>query len=169
MKQMKSVFIVAALLFGAIQFGNAQKVAHINVQALMENHPDLLKAQKQIESIAESYEKDYTGMLSEFNTKKDKYIAEESTMTDAQNQERANELQNMEKNIRDFMTTAQKNLQEKEMEFTKPIMDKVKEAIQKVAREKGYEYVFDSTTGASNLILAEGPDLLTDVKKELGL
>lgn len=169
MKQMKSVFIVAALLFGAIQFGNAQKVAHINVQALMENHPDLLKAQKQIETIAESYEKDYTGMISEFNTKKDKYIAEEGTMTDAQNQERAIELQNMEKNIRDFMVTAQKNLQDKEIELTKPIRDKVKGAIQKVARAKGYEFVFDSTEGASNLIFSEGPDLLADVKKELGL
>lgn len=169
MKQMKSLFIAAALLFGAIQFANAQKVAHINVQALMENHPDLLKAQKQIESIAESYEKDYNGMISEFNTKKDKYIAEESSMTDAQNQERVIELQNMEKNIREFMAAAQKNLQEKEIELTKPIREKVKAAIQKVARDKGYEFVFDSTEGASNLIFAEGHDLLMDVKKELGL
>src|SRR5690606_21097670 len=169
MKQMKSLFIAAALLFGAIQFANAQKVAHINVQALMENHPDLLKAQKQIESIAESYEKDYNGMISEFNTKKDKYIAEESSMTDAQNQERVIELQNMEKNIREFMAAAQKNLQEKEIELAKPIREKVRAAIQKVARAKGYEFVFDSTEGASNLIFAEGHDLLMDVKKELGL
>lgn len=169
MKKMKSVFIAVALMFGVAQFVNAQKVAHINVQELMENHPDLLKAQKQLETIAESYDKDYRGLVTEFNNVKDKYIAEEDTVTDAENQERAIKLQNMQRSIQEFMTEAQTKLGEKELELTKPIMDKVRDAIQKVARAKGYEYVFDSTVGASNVLLADGPDLLADVKKELGI
>lgn len=168
MKQLKSVLIAIALLVGASQFTYAQKVAHINVQTLMENNPDLLKAQKQIETMAEAYDKDYKGLVAEFNTKKDKYIAEEASMTDAQNQERALELQNMQKSIQQFSENAQKQLYEKEEELKKPIVDKVKAAIQKVARAKGYEYVLDSSMG-SGVLVADGPDLLNDVKKELGL
>jgi outer membrane protein len=168
MKQLKSVFIAIALLVGASQFTYAQKVAHINVQALMENNPDLLKAQKQIETMAEAYDKDYKGLVTEFNTKKDKYIAEEANMTDAQNQERALELQNMQKSIQQFTENAQKQLYDKEEELKKPILEKVKAAINKVAKAKGYEFVLDSTNG-SGVLVADGPDLLNDVKKELGL
>ena len=41
-------------------------------------------------------------------------------------------------------------------------------AIQKVARAKGFKYVLDSTTG-TGLILADGYDLMADVKKDLGI
>jgi outer membrane protein len=46
-------------------------------------------------------------------------------------------------------------------------MEKAQAAIQKVARAKGIQYVLDSTTG-SGVLLADGTDLLVDVKKELG-
>ena len=36
-----------------------------------------------------------------------------------------------------------------------------------VAKEKGFNYVLDSTTG-SGVLVAEGTDLLADVKKALG-
>jgi outer membrane protein len=49
----------------------------------------------------------------------------------------------------------------------KPITDKAKAAIQKVARAQGFEYVLDSTVGGG-VILADGKDLMADVKKELG-
>ena len=40
--------------------------------------------------------------------------------------------------------------------------------MQKVARAKGYEYVLDSTTG-TGIIMADGYDLMNDVKAELGI
>lgn len=168
MKQMKSVFIAIALLLGVSQFANAQKVAHINMQQLIENHPDMLNANKQLEKMAETYDKDYKLMVTEFNNKKDKYIAEEATVTEAVNQERAIELQNMQKSINDFGMDARKKLEEKEIELKKPIGEKVTASIQKVARAKGYEFVFDSSVG-SGILLADGPDLLNDVKKDLNI
>ena len=46
-----------------------------------------------------------------------------------------------------------------------PILEKARTAIEKVGRSQGYQYVLDS----SSLLLAEGKDLLVDVKKELGI
>jgi outer membrane protein len=43
-------------------------------------------------------------------------------------------------------------------------MDRAKAAIEKVGKAKGYQYIVD----ASGLLLADGPDLTGDVKKELG-
>ena len=71
----------------------------------------------------------------------------------------------MQKRIQDYGQNAQKELQTKQDEITKPIYEKVRTAIQKVGKAKGYEYVMDSST----LLLAEGPNVTADVKKELGL
>lgn len=167
MKSLKSIVAILALV-GASHFVSAQKVAHINLQQLIENHPDMLSANKQLETIADTYDKDYTMMVTEFTNKRDKYIAEESTTSEAVNQERAIELQNMQKSIQDFYTDAQKKLSEKELELKKPIAEKVTEAIQKVAKAKGYEYVLDATSG-SGVLYAAGVDIMDDVKKELGI
>lgn len=165
---MKSLFIAAALMFGVSQFANAQKVAHINVQALIESHPEMAMANKQLETMAEQYDKEYRDMVNEYQTKLQRYMSEEETVSEIQNQERAVELQNMQKSIQDFAATAQKTLQDKELELKRPIGEKTTTAIQKVGRAKGYDFVLDSTLGAG-VILADGPDLLNDVKKELGI
>ena len=46
---------------------------------------------------------------------------------------------------------------------------KAKNAIQKVAKEKGYSYVFDTSVGALLYWPEDSDDLLPLVKKELGL
>ena len=53
------------------------------------------------------------------------------------------------------------------MDLYKPIMEKAQAAIKKVAKEKGFNYVIDATLG-SGLLVADGTDLLADVKKSLG-
>ena len=58
-------------------------------------------------------------------------------------------------------------MQKKEEELTAPIMEKVFEAIQIVGREKGFDYVIDSSKG-QGLLLADGTDIMADVKIYLG-
>jgi outer membrane protein len=54
------------------------------------------------------------------------------------------------------------------MTLLKPITEKAKSAILKVARAQGIHYVLDSTQGGG-VIMADGKNLLDDVKKELGI
>ena len=49
----------------------------------------------------------------------------------------------------------------------KPISEKAQAAIIKVANAQGFDYVLDSTQG-QGVILANGKDLMGDVKSELG-
>jgi outer membrane protein len=70
----------------------------------------------------------------------------------------------MEKRIQEYGQTAQKELQSKETELMKPIQEKIKAAIQKVGKAKGFQYILNS----QDLLLADGPNLTADVKKELG-
>jgi outer membrane protein len=103
-------------------------------------------------------------MADEFQAKLKKYDTEASTVTDLINAERQKEVQDMQKRIQDFGQNAQKELQQKQEEITKPIYEKVRASIQKVGKAKGFQYVLDGST----LLLADGPNLTADVKKDLG-
>ena len=49
----------------------------------------------------------------------------------------------------------------------KPLYDKAREAIEKVAAAQGFDYVMDSSQGSS-VLMAKGKDLMAEVKTELG-
>ena len=90
---------------------------------------------------------------------------EEEAKTAEENSKRAEEVQGMQANINAYRQGALEDLQKKQEDLIAPILEKARTAIQKVGRSQGYEYVLDS----SSLLLAEGKDLLVDVKKELGI
>lgn len=165
MKKLKSLFIAAALFLGASQIASAQtKMAHVDIQEIMTKMPAVLDAQKQMEKLSQTYQNDYKTMGEEYQAKLKKYEAEATTVSEKMNIERQKEVQDMERRITEFGQTAQKELSTKEAELMKPIQDKVKAAIQKVGKAKGFQYVMDLNT----LLLADGTNLTADVKKELG-
>lgn len=166
MKQIKTL-LIAFVLFVSAQVSAQSKLAHINVQALMENMPEMKAAKTQLEKIQDQYDKDYKTMVQEYQTKLQKYEQEAPTAGEALNETRSKEMQDMGSRIQQFQQTAGKDLQQKELDLYKPILEKAQAAIQKVAKAKGFQYVLDSTTG-SGVLVADGTDLLADVKKELG-
>lgn len=166
MKQLKTLLLATALCIGTVSFTQAQsKVAHINTQELVAAMPETKAAQAELETLSKTYQTDIQTMATEFQNKVKQYEAEASTKTDEENAKRGQEVQGMEQNIRQYQGTAQQDLQKKEAELFKPIQEKAIAAINKVAKAQGFQYVLD----ANALIVAEGKDLLVDVKKELGL
>lgn len=165
MKQIKTLLLAAIFILVANQTTNAQaKTAHVDVSEIMAKMPAMLDAQKQLETLSGTYDADYKRMVEEYQAKLKKYEAESATVTDAINGDRSKEVQDMQKRIVDFRDNAQKELQQKESDIVKPLMEKVRESIQKVGKAKGFQYVLDGST----LLLAEGTNLTADVKKDLG-
>lgn len=165
MKRLKSLLIAAVLFLGTTQAISAQaKTAHVDVNEIISKMPAMLDAQKQLEKLSATYDAEYKTMAEEYQNKIRKYDQEASTVTDAVNQTRQTEVQDLVKRITDYRDNAQKELQKKEADMVKPLMDKIKASIAKVGKAKGYQYVLN----ASDLLLADGPDLTADVKKDLG-
>jgi outer membrane protein len=165
MKQFKTLVIAALVFIAGNQAINAQaKTAHVDVSDLMTKMPAMLEAQKQLEKLSGTYDTEYKTMVEEYQNKLKKYEQEATTVTEAVNETRSKEVQDMQKRIVDYRDNAQKELQQKESDIVKPIMDKVKASIQKVGKAKGYQYVLNS----EGLLLADGPNITADVKKDLG-
>jgi outer membrane protein len=165
MNQIKTLLIAALVSLGATQTTNAQaKTAHVDVAEIMTKMPAMIDAQKQLETLSATYDADYKKMVQEYQAKLQQYEKEATTVTDAVNEERSKEVQDIQKRIVDFRDNAQKELQQKESDIIKPITEKVRNSIQKVGKAKGYQYVLD----ASGLLLADGPNITEDIKKDLG-
>ncbi|AWK07387.1 hypothetical protein HYN56_08860 [Flavobacterium crocinum] len=165
MKQIKTLLIAAILILGASNTMNAQaKVAHVDVSEIMSKMPAMLDAQNQLQKLSGTYDAEYKKMVDEYQVKIKKYETEAATVTDAVNGERSKEVQDMQKRIVDYRDNAQKELQQKETDIVKPLMEKVRASIQKVGKAKGFQYILDGST----LLLADGPNITADVKKDLG-
>lgn len=165
MKQIKTLLIASILLISGTQAINAQsKIAYVQVGELMTKMPAMLDAQKQLEKLSATYDVEYKGMVEEYQSKLKKYEQEAPTVGDAINESRSKEVQDMQKRITDYRDTAQKELQQKEQEITKPIIEKVKASIQKVGKAQGFQFVLNG----EGLLLADGPNLTADVQKDLG-
>ncbi|AMO20805.2 hypothetical protein B0A78_01605 [Flavobacterium columnare NBRC 100251 = ATCC 23463] len=163
MKQLKSLLIATVMFLGISGMNAQSKTAHIDVQQLLSKMPEMTTAKAQLETLSKTLDAEYSKMVTEYQTKMKKYESEAQTAGDAENEKRAKEMQDMGQRIQQYRDNAQKQISDKETEVVKPIMEKAKTAVIKVARAKGFQYVMDS----SALILADGPNLFEDVKKEL--
>ncbi|HSJ11669.1 MAG TPA: OmpH family outer membrane protein [Gillisia sp.] len=169
MKQFKTFILAVALTVGATAFTNAQsKIAHIASQELVESMPAFKDAMTQLEKLQKTYDTEIKDMYTEAQKTMQRYEAEAATKTEEENQKRAMELQSTQRRIQEHGQNAQQDLQKKELDLLKPVYEKARTSIQKVARAKGYDYVLDSSNG-SGVIMADGYNLMPDVKKELGI
>ena len=166
MKHLKTLLFATALFIGATSFTTAQsKLAHINTQDLIKAMPEYKVAQTDIEKLGKTYETTIQTSLKELETKLKQYNADAEAQTQEENQKRMQEVEGMKQSLSQYQQQAQKDLQEKEFNMIKPITEKARVAIEKVAAAQGIDYVFE----AAGLIVAKGKDLMADVKAELNL
>ncbi|WP_395043949.1 OmpH family outer membrane protein [Flavobacterium sp.] len=164
MKQFKTLLIAIVALFGAQTINAQAKLAHVDTNEIMLKMPAVIDGQNQLKKLGETYDKDYKLLVDEYQAKIKKYDAEGATVTDAVNQTRQVEVQDMIKRINEFKETAQTELQKKEADIMKPITEKIRASIEKVGKAKGFQYVLNAET----LLLKDGTDITPDVKKDLG-
>lgn len=169
---MKKILIaIVACLF--LCGGNAMaqknlKFGHINSHDLMEIMPGRDSVQTVLQQEMSGLEEQLKSMQSEMEKRYNDYMENQSGWTELIRNTKQRELQDMGARIQEFQENAQKQLQQREQELVKPMVDRAKKAISDVAAEGGYTYIFDTAVGA---IIYEdgGEDIMPLVKKKLGL
>ena len=169
---MKKTVIAIAICLLAFS-GNAMaqknpKLGHINSTELMQIIPGRDSAQAVLQAEVTELESTLKSMQSELETRYNDYMQNQQGWTELIRQTKQKELQDMNARIQEFGENAQKQLQERETELFKPLIERAKDAIKEVAREGGYSYIFDSGTGAT-LYDEGGGDIMPLVKKKLGI
>ena len=167
----KTLIASVACLFAFGGTAMAQKnikLGHINSNELMQIMPGRDSAQTILQAEVTELEQTLKSMQSEAEQRYNDYVANQSGWTELIRQTKQREIQDMGARIQEFQENAQKQLQQREQDLLKPIIDRAKKAIEDVAREGGYTYILDSGT-ASVLYSQDSDDIMPQVKKKLGL
>ncbi len=160
--------LVLALLASTVMAQKASKFGHVNAAELINLMPERKVAMAKMDTVTKEMEKQLQEMAAEFRSKQEKYMAEAGKLTDVLKADKEVELQNLSTRIQNFQQQAEESLQAKQQELMDPIITKAKKAIEQVAKENNYTYIFDTSTGAL-LFWEESDNVINLVKKKLNL
>ena len=168
-REFKIFALVAVMFLGLSTVSNAQaKLGHINSEQLIRLMPESKKIENELQALGKTFDDEFKLMANEFQNKGKKYEAEAATKSDAINQTRAKEMQDMQQRMQTYQQTAQQELQKKRYDLLQPILEKAQKAIDAVAKEKALDYIFDSSKGQL-LFANDSQNILNDVKKKLAI
>ena len=167
--KMMIVLGMALIMFGSS--ANAQvKIGYINTQQLFEIMPEAKVIDSVLNDFAQKLKMQQDAMVQELNSKMSKFEADRKSGDMAQSvlEVRYGEIEDLQTRIQNFQQKAQQDLTAKQQELYKPLIDKIENAIKEVAKENGFRYVFESSTG--NILYSVDEDnILPLVKKKLGI
>lgn len=168
---MKNIFklaVVGVAILVSSYTANAQKIAHVNLDSLISIMPESKTAQQAVQDYAKQLEQQVTAMQTELQTKYQDYQTNSANMAEVVKASKEKELNDLNQRITDFQQQAQTDYQKKSAELSKPVYEKAKKAIDAVAKENGYKYVLDTSTG---LVIYNEPadDIIALVIKKLGI
>lgn len=170
MKKLLSISLLMIILLGSATLSaqTEQKLGHINTSELLRMMPGREEARQELERYAMELEQTFSAMQQEFATKYQDYLENQETFSQIVRQSKERELQSLNERIMEFQESAQMDLMEQEERLLNPIIEKARNAINKVGREHGFTYILDSS-GGSVLFFEGGQDIMPLVRAELGL
>ena len=167
-----TIRLLAVIAFVSFTFAAAAqkspKFGHLDFAKLYGMMPGQDSIKAAYEAYAKGLQNQMTTMQAELENKYADYTTNQATMSNIIKQTKEREIQDLQTRIETFNQQAQQDLADKENELTAPVIEKAKKAVEAVAKENGYTYVFNSSQGM--LLYAEpADDITTLVKKKLGI
>lgn len=165
--------LLMLLLFAAPVSMMAQKIAHFDFESVVQALPSFKTAQAELEAIAKNYEEDFTNMQKEYQNKLEKYQKEVTDKTPANiRQRREQELMDLQARLEQAYKDNSEALQKEQANKMQPILLRVTEAVNLVAKENNFVYIIDKAAANANRIFLNESlceDATQLVMKKLGV
>lgn len=152
--------IVIALTSMAV-FANAQtkplKLGYTNVEEILYQMPESKQIEAELKTYRTQLETQLQTKMAEFEEKAKAYEAGGSMMAPSVRSSKERELQSLQTDIQSFQKDAEADLQKKQNELLAPVVAKINKAIDDVANENGYTWVFNTESGFGQQTLIKMP------------
>lgn len=150
----------------------AQRYAILDTKFILDRLPEYKDAQKKLDQFSEAWQKELDALQNNLDRMYRDFEAEQVMLSDDLKKKREDELFNKEKELRDLQRQRfgyEGDLFKKRQELIKPVQDKVYNAVQKLAVEKGYDFILDKSEGITVIFADPKLDRSEDVLKMLGV
>ncbi|WP_080237209.1 OmpH family outer membrane protein [Spirosoma rigui] len=149
------------------------KLGYTNIDYVLAQTPEAKDIQNQLTIQRTQSENELKRMQKELEDKYGAYEKGAAQMSDVIRKDRETELQGLQGRIQEFGRTAENSLQTKYQQLVNPVVQKIQKAIDDVAKENKYTYVFNLDAGANTipiLLVAPEQDNITElVLRKMGI
>ncbi len=149
---------------------SAQRLALVDVTAVLESMPEYQKSQQQLDQVATQWRQEIAQEQDKIKGMYSKYQAEQVLLSEEMKKQREEEIMTKEKDVRELQRQKfgpEGALFKKREELVKPIQDKVYAAIQQYAESQSYDFIFDKGSASGMLYADKKNDKTEDIKKLL--
>lgn len=165
------LILLSALMLSAMPMAAQQKFACVNTDYVLRSVPDYANAQKRLDKYVTDWQKELSDKQAEIEVMRTEYEQESYLLPDNLKTRRQEEIKSREQSLRNLQQQRfgpGGDLDKKRAELLKPVQDRVYAAIERIAQEKNYAFVFDKAGSPAVLFANKKYDISDDVLQSLG-
>ena len=169
MKKVSTVFSIALLLMATTYNATAQnKIGHISVDQVVGLMPERAKNDTLLQRFQnDSLNSTLNELIADYGYKDSLLNKTDTTKMPASVKAQIRgELQNLAYQVQNWQSISNQVMQNKQQQLYQPVYRKVSDAINAVAKEKGYAYIF---TSEALIVAPASDDILPLVAQKLGI
>lgn len=163
--------LLALMLMLATLPAHAQKYACVNTEYVLKSLPDYAAAQKRLDKYVEDWRSELESIQHDIDQMRAEYEQESYLLPDNLKKRRQEEIAEKERQLKTLIQQRfgpDGDLDKKRAELLKPVQDRIYNAIERIAHEKNYAFVFDRANNSALLFAAKKYDISDDVLTQLG-
>ncbi len=167
MKKFITLGLITIGIFGSSNTTKAQgKIGYISADEVIVSMPEAAKVDTQLNQFQQALYQAAQQKQNDFNEAVARFYKDSATMNPSLKEVKRTELQKTVSELSGAEQQIQQQFEQKRQELSLPIQRRLQAAIQEVAKENGYSYVFPKE---ALLVAPPGDDLAALVRKKLGL
>jgi len=159
------LLFVLLTLVSSISVGQAVKIAYVNSEKILLELPEAQQVKKELEASVKTWQDELEKMGKELQDGIDDFQKKEALLDPKAKADKQKGLQDLQQRAREYQF---QKFDQREGEVAKlrekkfaPIQERVMKAIEQVAKDNGFNYVFDKLEAATNLLYADAKFDLT--------
>ncbi|MCL2290320.1 MAG: OmpH family outer membrane protein [Bacteroidetes bacterium] len=166
------LLIILAISLSLSAFAQQQRNGYIDSEYILNNIPEYKEAQKELDRLAVNWQRDIEKRFASIDSMYKQYQVEAITLPENLKQKREEAIIKAEQDAKELQKKRfgkDGDLFKKREELVKPIQDRVFNAIEAIAKDRGYAFVFD-VAGSMTIVYADPKwDLNDMVMQRLGI
>lgn len=166
---MRMIFRVAAIAALLVSAGSTPadaqapvKLGYINAQQILATAPGREAAERQFESEVGTFRQQIQRMDDSLRVMGEAFQRERATLTPAVLQQRTQALQDTEEGFQQRAAQLNQQMQQRQAELVRPIMDQLNRVLDEIRRTDGYSFIFDVSSAGQAIVAADTSLNLTD-------
>lgn len=168
---MKRIILISAVVLLTAVASFAQRYAYVDTEYILNNIPEYKDAQQQLDDISAKWQNEIEKKFQKIDQLYKEFQADAALMPEDMKKQREEEIIQQEKQVRQLQQKRfgkDGDLHQKRQELIKPIQEKVYNAIEEIATEQNYAFVFDKAENPKILFANPRYDISDEVLDKMG-